>query len=171
MARSPHQPVDVWQPIVSGGARSLDFMACHGLKGVISATAESVVERWLRDYQEAGKRHGRRLRARRGRDSRLPDGSTRRRIESSSERVHTSRSTPGSWRRSGMLRDSEERTVGGGRPAGAIGHRDHAGTRRPRPKLAVRPGRRRRRLSQVAGAEVPRAGARHDRVGWARRAT
>jgi alkanesulfonate monooxygenase SsuD/methylene tetrahydromethanopterin reductase-like flavin-dependent oxidoreductase (luciferase family) len=59
--RPRHQPVQVWQPIVSGSARSLDFMAKHGIKGVISATAESVVERWLRDYQAAAHRHRRAL--------------------------------------------------------------------------------------------------------------
>src|SRR6266513_6512648 len=55
--RPVHQPVEVWQPIVSGSARSLDFMARHGIKGVISATAEQVVERWAHDYQEAMRRH------------------------------------------------------------------------------------------------------------------
>ena len=59
--RPRHQPVEVWQPIVSGSARSLDFMARHGIKGVISSTAESVVERWLHDYQAAAQRHGRPL--------------------------------------------------------------------------------------------------------------
>jgi len=59
--RPLHQPVEIWQPIVSGSARSLDFMARHGIKGVISATAESVAERWLRDYQAAARRHGRAL--------------------------------------------------------------------------------------------------------------
>jgi alkanesulfonate monooxygenase SsuD/methylene tetrahydromethanopterin reductase-like flavin-dependent oxidoreductase (luciferase family) len=59
--RPLRQPVEVWQPIVSGSARSLDFMARHGIKGVISATAESVVERWLHDYQAAAARHGRTL--------------------------------------------------------------------------------------------------------------
>jgi alkanesulfonate monooxygenase SsuD/methylene tetrahydromethanopterin reductase-like flavin-dependent oxidoreductase (luciferase family) len=59
--RPVHQPVEVWQPIVSGSARSLDFMARHGIKGVISSTAESVVARWLADYQEAHRRHGRAL--------------------------------------------------------------------------------------------------------------
>ena len=57
--RPVHQPLEVWQPIVSGSARSLDFMARHGIKGVISATAEQFVERWLRDYQAAAGRHGR----------------------------------------------------------------------------------------------------------------
>jgi alkanesulfonate monooxygenase SsuD/methylene tetrahydromethanopterin reductase-like flavin-dependent oxidoreductase (luciferase family) len=57
----PLRPVEVWQPIVSGSARSLDFMARHGIKGVISATAEGVVQRWLADYQAAARRHGRDL--------------------------------------------------------------------------------------------------------------
>ena len=59
--RPLRQPVEIWQPIVSGGARGLDFMARHGIKGVISATAEELVQRWVRDYQEAGRRHGRAL--------------------------------------------------------------------------------------------------------------
>jgi alkanesulfonate monooxygenase SsuD/methylene tetrahydromethanopterin reductase-like flavin-dependent oxidoreductase (luciferase family) len=59
--RPVHQPVEVWQPIVSGSARSLDFMARHRIKGVISATAEQVAERWIHDYQEAARRHGRDL--------------------------------------------------------------------------------------------------------------
>ncbi len=59
--RPVHRPVEIWQPIVSGSARSLDFMARHGIKGVISATAEGVLQRWFRDYQEAARRHGRDL--------------------------------------------------------------------------------------------------------------
>ncbi len=59
--RPLRQPVEVWQPIVSGGARGLEFMARHGIKGVISGTAEELVQRWVRDYQEAARRHGREL--------------------------------------------------------------------------------------------------------------
>ena len=59
--RPIHLPVEIWQPIVSGGARGLDFMARHGIKGVISATAEQLVGRWTRDYQEAARRYGREL--------------------------------------------------------------------------------------------------------------
>jgi alkanesulfonate monooxygenase SsuD/methylene tetrahydromethanopterin reductase-like flavin-dependent oxidoreductase (luciferase family) len=59
--RPLRRPVEVWQPIVSGSARSLDFMARHGIKGVVSATAESVVGRWLAEYQAAALRHGRHL--------------------------------------------------------------------------------------------------------------
>jgi alkanesulfonate monooxygenase SsuD/methylene tetrahydromethanopterin reductase-like flavin-dependent oxidoreductase (luciferase family) len=57
--RPLRRPVEIWQPIVSGSARGLDFMARHGIKGVISATAEDLVQRWMRDYQEAAGRHGR----------------------------------------------------------------------------------------------------------------
>jgi alkanesulfonate monooxygenase SsuD/methylene tetrahydromethanopterin reductase-like flavin-dependent oxidoreductase (luciferase family) len=55
------QPVEIWQPIVSGSARSLDFMARHGIKGVVSATAEGIVQRWFAEYREAARRHGREL--------------------------------------------------------------------------------------------------------------
>jgi alkanesulfonate monooxygenase SsuD/methylene tetrahydromethanopterin reductase-like flavin-dependent oxidoreductase (luciferase family) len=59
--RPLHQPVEIWQPIVSGSARGLDFMARHGIKGVISATAEEFVQRWFRDYQAVARRYGRDL--------------------------------------------------------------------------------------------------------------
>ena len=59
--RPLRQPVEVWQPIVSGSARSLDFMARHGIKGVVSATAEQFVDRWFRDYKAAAAGHGRSL--------------------------------------------------------------------------------------------------------------
>ena len=59
--RPLRQPVEVWQPIVSGSARGLDFMARHRIKGVISATAEELVQRWVRDYQESARRHDRAL--------------------------------------------------------------------------------------------------------------
>jgi alkanesulfonate monooxygenase SsuD/methylene tetrahydromethanopterin reductase-like flavin-dependent oxidoreductase (luciferase family) len=59
--RPLRRPVEIWQPVVSGSARSLDFMARHGIKGVISATAEGVVQRWFGEYQAAARRHGREL--------------------------------------------------------------------------------------------------------------
>ena len=99
--RPTHQPVEVWQPIVSGSARGLDFMARNGIKGVISATAEELVQRWVRDYQEAARRHGRDAPARRGPDPRLPDVHRRDHgARHRSARARTSRSTPRSWRRS-----------------------------------------------------------------------
>jgi alkanesulfonate monooxygenase SsuD/methylene tetrahydromethanopterin reductase-like flavin-dependent oxidoreductase (luciferase family) len=59
--RPLRQPVEVWQPIVSGSRRGLDFMARHHIKGVISATAEELVERWVHDYREIARLHGRAL--------------------------------------------------------------------------------------------------------------
>src|SRR5438093_2656961 len=59
--RPARLPVETWQTIVSGSARGLDFMARHGIKGVISATAEEFVARWMRDYQAAARRDGREL--------------------------------------------------------------------------------------------------------------
>jgi alkanesulfonate monooxygenase SsuD/methylene tetrahydromethanopterin reductase-like flavin-dependent oxidoreductase (luciferase family) len=59
--RPLRQPVEVWQPIVSGSARGLDFMARHRIKGVISATAQELVQRWVGEYREAARRHGREL--------------------------------------------------------------------------------------------------------------
>src|SRR5919109_769133 len=38
----PVHPVEVWQPLVSGSERGLDFMARHGIKGVVSGTAEEL---------------------------------------------------------------------------------------------------------------------------------
>ena len=49
--RPVHLPVEIWQPIVSGSARGLEFMIKHGIKGVVSATAEQFADRWFRDYQ------------------------------------------------------------------------------------------------------------------------
>jgi alkanesulfonate monooxygenase SsuD/methylene tetrahydromethanopterin reductase-like flavin-dependent oxidoreductase (luciferase family) len=59
--RPLRQPVEVWQPIVSGSPRGMEFMARHGIKGVISATAEDLARRWIHDYQETARRHGRSL--------------------------------------------------------------------------------------------------------------
>jgi len=54
-------PVECWQPIVSAGQRAMDFMAKHGIKGIIGGGAvtggasEEVVARW----RETLARHGR----------------------------------------------------------------------------------------------------------------
>ena len=54
-------PVECWQPIVSASQRQLDFMAKHGMKGIIGGGAatggasDQVVAAW----REAQARHGR----------------------------------------------------------------------------------------------------------------
>ena len=57
----PKHPLEVWQPIVSGSERGLEFMAKHGIKGVISGTAEQFVWQWAQDFREVNRRHGRDL--------------------------------------------------------------------------------------------------------------
>jgi alkanesulfonate monooxygenase SsuD/methylene tetrahydromethanopterin reductase-like flavin-dependent oxidoreductase (luciferase family) len=59
--RPIRRPVEVWQPIVSGTPRAFDFMAKHGIKGVMLGTAEQFIDQWIRAYQEANARHGRTL--------------------------------------------------------------------------------------------------------------
>src|SRR5207253_8954841 len=59
--RPLHLPVETWQPIVSGSQRGLDFMARHGIKGMILGTATEYVEPGMHLYQEANSRHGRQL--------------------------------------------------------------------------------------------------------------
>src|SRR2546425_6598108 len=59
--RPAHLPVEIWQPIVSGSARGLEFMVKHGIRGVVSATAEQFADRWFRDYQAAARARARDL--------------------------------------------------------------------------------------------------------------
>jgi alkanesulfonate monooxygenase SsuD/methylene tetrahydromethanopterin reductase-like flavin-dependent oxidoreductase (luciferase family) len=59
--RPLHRPVEVWQPIVSGTPRAFNFMARHGIKGVILGTAAEYVDQWMLGYQEANARYGRPL--------------------------------------------------------------------------------------------------------------
>jgi alkanesulfonate monooxygenase SsuD/methylene tetrahydromethanopterin reductase-like flavin-dependent oxidoreductase (luciferase family) len=57
------RPVDCWQPIVSASPRGLDFMAKHGIKGMIGGGAASggAASQTVIAWQEALKRHGRDL--------------------------------------------------------------------------------------------------------------
>jgi alkanesulfonate monooxygenase SsuD/methylene tetrahydromethanopterin reductase-like flavin-dependent oxidoreductase (luciferase family) len=59
--RPLHLPVEVWQPIVSGSQRGLDFMAKHGIKGMILGTAAQFIDNWMHLYQDTNTRHGRQL--------------------------------------------------------------------------------------------------------------
>jgi alkanesulfonate monooxygenase SsuD/methylene tetrahydromethanopterin reductase-like flavin-dependent oxidoreductase (luciferase family) len=59
--RPVHLPVETWQPIVSGSPRGLDFMAKHGIKGMILGTAMEYVDQWVDQYQEANAHYGRYL--------------------------------------------------------------------------------------------------------------
>jgi hypothetical protein len=50
--------VECWQPIVSAGARGLDFMIRHRIKGLIGGGAATMAERSIHAYQEAAHRAG-----------------------------------------------------------------------------------------------------------------
>jgi alkanesulfonate monooxygenase SsuD/methylene tetrahydromethanopterin reductase-like flavin-dependent oxidoreductase (luciferase family) len=59
--RPLHRPVECWQPIVSASPRGLDFMARHGIKGVVGggAAAGGAAGRVVEAWREALARHGR----------------------------------------------------------------------------------------------------------------
>src|SRR5262245_23296281 len=59
--RPRHLPVECWQPIVSASPRALDFMAQHGIKGIIGggAAAGGANEKVIRAFRDARARAGR----------------------------------------------------------------------------------------------------------------
>ena len=59
--RPRHLPVDCWQPVVSATQRGLDFMAKHGIKGVIGggAAAGGATAKVMEAWQDALRRVGR----------------------------------------------------------------------------------------------------------------
>ena len=60
--RPVNLPVECWQPVVSASQRGLDFMAKHGIKGVIGGGAaaggasEKVVDAWTEAQARVGRR-------------------------------------------------------------------------------------------------------------------
>ena len=54
-------PVECWQPVVSASVRALDFMAKHGIKGIIGggAAAGGANEKVIRAFRDARARAGR----------------------------------------------------------------------------------------------------------------
>ncbi len=59
--RPVHQPVECWQPIVSASRRGLDFMAKHGIKGIIGGGAATMAEGPISGYRDAFARAGHEL--------------------------------------------------------------------------------------------------------------
>src|ERR1700675_1407067 len=56
--RPLRQPVECWQPVVSAGARGLDFMMKHRIKGLIGGGAATMAEKSIYAFQEASERAG-----------------------------------------------------------------------------------------------------------------
>ncbi len=59
--RPVNQPVEVWQPLVSGNPRGIDFMARMGIKPLISATPEPRIKERVEMFQQAAASYGREL--------------------------------------------------------------------------------------------------------------
>ena len=56
--RPVNRPVECWQPIVSAQPRGLDFMAKHGIKGIVGGGSALMVERPIVAFKEAWERAG-----------------------------------------------------------------------------------------------------------------
>ncbi len=54
--RPVNLPVEIWQPITSG--RSIEFMAQHGIKGMVALTGEVMADEMISNYQLAYKNAG-----------------------------------------------------------------------------------------------------------------
>ena len=54
----PIHPVEVWQPLVSGSERGMDFMAKHGVKGLILGTHADYVDDYMIKFQAVHSRYG-----------------------------------------------------------------------------------------------------------------
>jgi alkanesulfonate monooxygenase SsuD/methylene tetrahydromethanopterin reductase-like flavin-dependent oxidoreductase (luciferase family) len=59
--RPLHRPVAIWQPLVSGTPRGIDFMATMGIKALLANTPEPTLGERLGLYQAAAAAHGREL--------------------------------------------------------------------------------------------------------------
>ena len=59
--RPVNRPVEVWQPVVSGSERGMDFMAKHGIKGLILGTHTDYVDEYMHKFQAANAKYGREL--------------------------------------------------------------------------------------------------------------
>jgi alkanesulfonate monooxygenase SsuD/methylene tetrahydromethanopterin reductase-like flavin-dependent oxidoreductase (luciferase family) len=57
--RPVHRPVEIWQPVASG--RSLEFIAKHGIKGMLALNGEKLTEQIMHRYQELNAKYGRDL--------------------------------------------------------------------------------------------------------------
>ncbi len=59
--RPLRRPVTIWQPLVSGTPRGIDFMAKMGIKALVANTPEPTLGERLGLYQAAAAAHGREL--------------------------------------------------------------------------------------------------------------
>ena len=55
--RPKHLPVEIWMPIASG--KTIDMMARHGLKAMVTLNGEKILDDVIRAYHDACHKHGR----------------------------------------------------------------------------------------------------------------
>jgi len=55
--RPKHLPVEIWMPIASG--KTIDMMAKHGLKAMVTLNGEKILDDVIRAYHDACAKHGR----------------------------------------------------------------------------------------------------------------
>jgi alkanesulfonate monooxygenase SsuD/methylene tetrahydromethanopterin reductase-like flavin-dependent oxidoreductase (luciferase family) len=59
--RPLRRPVEVWQPLVSGSPRGIDFMVRNGIHGVIAPTSMQHLDDWMHLYRDTAARYGQKL--------------------------------------------------------------------------------------------------------------
>ncbi|MBM3925114.1 MAG: LLM class flavin-dependent oxidoreductase [SAR202 cluster bacterium] len=59
--RPVHHPIQVWQPIVSGSARGIQFMHQHGIKGMVSGVDDDTIDKTFRSFRDVGAQMGKDL--------------------------------------------------------------------------------------------------------------
>ena len=59
--RPVSQPVEIWQPLVSGNPKGVDFMGKMGIRALIANTPEPALGERMEMYQSAAAAHGREL--------------------------------------------------------------------------------------------------------------
>jgi alkanesulfonate monooxygenase SsuD/methylene tetrahydromethanopterin reductase-like flavin-dependent oxidoreductase (luciferase family) len=59
--RPLRRPVEVWQPLVSGSPRGIDFMVRNGIRGVIAPTSMQHLDDWMHLYRDTAERYGQKL--------------------------------------------------------------------------------------------------------------
>ena len=59
--RPMSQPVEIWQPLVSGNPKGIDFMGKMGIKALIANTPEPALTERMEMYQQGAAAHGREI--------------------------------------------------------------------------------------------------------------
>ncbi len=135
--RPKHLPVEIWMPIASG--KTIELMARHGLKAMVTLNGEKILDDVIRAYHDACHKHGRPKKLGEdviwGAGLYLADSKPRRALRS---RPRTTSATSGS-RRSASCATRTSRAAPGARPARRRARRSFPTASRRKPGSAARP--------------------------------